>query len=53
LHRSALTKLRYTSAFDSNVGFFVSFSGTLHVTTDRFVTFATKPSLGLKKYALM
>jgi hypothetical protein len=38
------------SPSDGAVGFFVSFGGTMHVTTDRFLTFSTKPTLGLKKY---
>ena len=41
---------RYLSPSDAAVGFFVSFGGTMHVTTDRFLTFSTKPTLGLKKY---
>jgi hypothetical protein len=42
--------VRYLSEIDSAVGFFISFAGTMHVTTDRFTSFSTKPTLGLKKY---
>lgn len=39
------------SPIDSNVGVFISYGGTMHVTSDRFITFSTKPNLGLKKCA--
>jgi hypothetical protein len=42
---------RYLSPIDSNVGVFISYGGTMHVTSDRFITFSTKPNLGLKKCA--